>query len=94
MRFAFAAGLSVDNARRMLARAFRDHGLDTPDLDARLIVGHVLGLDHAGLTRESERPLGPPALAGIDALAVRRLAGEPVARISQNWTILTLPSTA
>ena len=55
--------------------------MDTPDLDARLLVGHVLGLDHAGLTRESERPLGPRALAGIDALAARRVAGEPVARI-------------
>ena len=31
--------------------------------------------------RESERPLGPRALAGIEALAARRLAGEPVARI-------------
>jgi release factor glutamine methyltransferase len=55
--------------------------LDTPDLDARLIVGHALGLDHAGLARGSERPLGPGALAGIEALTTRRLAGEPVARI-------------
>jgi release factor glutamine methyltransferase len=38
-------------------------------------------LDHSDLVRESERPLGPRALAGIDALAARRLAGEPVARI-------------
>jgi release factor glutamine methyltransferase len=74
-------GATIAAIRRTIARRFREAGLDTPDLDARLITGHELGLDHAGLMRESERPLGPHALAGIDALAARRLAGEPVARI-------------
>jgi len=74
-------GVSIAAVRRTVAMRFRDAGLDTPDLDARLIVGHALGLDHAGLARESERALGRRALAGIDALAARRLAGEPVARI-------------
>ena len=74
-------GADIAAVRRVVARRFREAGLDTPDLDARLIVGHVLGLDHAGLTRESERVLGQRALAAIDALAARRLAGEPVARI-------------
>jgi release factor glutamine methyltransferase len=74
-------GAGIAAVRRVVARRFREVGLDTPDLDARLIVGHVLGLDHAGLTRESERVLGQRALAAIDALAARRLAGEPVARI-------------
>ncbi len=74
-------GATIAAVRRAIARRFREQGLETPDLDARLIVGHVLGLDHAGLMRESERPLRPRTLAGIDALAARRLAGEPVARI-------------
>jgi release factor glutamine methyltransferase len=74
-------GARIAAVRRAIARKFREAGLDTPDLDARLLVGHVLGLDHSGLVRESERPLGPRALAGIDALAARRLAGEPVARV-------------
>jgi release factor glutamine methyltransferase len=74
-------GARIAAVRRAIARKFREAGLDTPDLDARLLVGHVLGLDHSDLVRESERPLGPRALAGIDALAARRLAGEPVARI-------------
>ena len=76
-----ADGARIAGIRRAVARRFRDAELDTPDLDARLLVAHVLGLDHAGLMRESERPLDPRALAGIDALAARRLAGEPVARI-------------
>jgi release factor glutamine methyltransferase len=74
-------GARIAAVRRAIARKFREAGLDTPDLDARLLVGHVLGLDHSDLVRESERPLGPRALAGIDALAARRLAGGPVARI-------------
>jgi release factor glutamine methyltransferase len=74
-------GATIAAVRRTIARRFREAGLDTPDLDARLIVGHVLGLDHAGLMRESGRPVGPRAVAGIDTLAARRLTGEPVARI-------------
>jgi release factor glutamine methyltransferase len=74
-------GATIAAVRRTVARRFREAGLDTPDLDARLIVGHVLGLDHAGLMRESDRPLAPHTLAAIDALTARRLAGEPVARL-------------
>jgi release factor glutamine methyltransferase len=74
-------GATIAAVRRAVARRFREAGLDTPDLDARLIVGHALGLDLAGLMSERERPIGPSALAGIEALAARRLAGEPVARI-------------
>ena len=36
-------------ARRALAAKFRAAGLDSPDLDARILVGHALGLDHAAL---------------------------------------------
>jgi release factor glutamine methyltransferase len=67
--------------RRDLAARFRTGGIDSPDLDARLLVGHALGLDHAGLVRDGERALGRADVVGIEALAARRLAGEPVARI-------------
>lgn len=72
----------IGAARRQIARRLRDHGIDTPDLDARLLVGHALALDHAGLMREAERPLEDAEIARIEALAVRRLAHEPVARIT------------
>ena len=52
--------LTVEQTRRLLAQAFRDAGLDTPDLDARLLVGHALGLDHAG-ARGAGRPRVSPA---------------------------------
>lgn len=71
----------IDAVRRKLARRLRDSGIDSPDLDARLLIGHVLDLDHAGLARDGARPLSGGELARIEAAAARRLAGEPVARI-------------
>jgi release factor glutamine methyltransferase len=75
------AGVSIAGARRELAQEFRRRGLDTPELDARLLVGHALGLDHTGLAKQSERRLGAREVDAISALAARRVAHEPVARI-------------
>jgi release factor glutamine methyltransferase len=72
---------SVGAARRALAQAFRAAGLDSPAVDARLLIAYALGLDHAGLAAASERPLTHEEGARIDTLAARRLAREPVARI-------------
>jgi release factor glutamine methyltransferase len=72
---------SIATARRALAQSFRRHGLGTPELDARLLVGHALGLDHTALAAQAPRPLSLDESAAIDALAARRLAREPVARI-------------
>jgi release factor glutamine methyltransferase len=74
-------GTTAAQARRALADAFRAAGLDTPELDARVLVGHALGLDHTGLTLAGERKLDGDEARMVSALAVRRLAREPVARI-------------
>ena len=73
--------MDVAGMRRSLSHAFRTAGLDTPELDARVLVGHALALDHAALAAAAARPLSSQEMADIDALARRRLAGEPVARI-------------
>ena len=74
-------GGSIDAARRRLAREFREGGLDTPELDARIILGHALGLDHTALAAQSSRRLAAEEAGAIAALSARRLAREPVARI-------------
>jgi release factor glutamine methyltransferase len=74
-------GASIEAARRHLAREFRQHGLDAPELDARVLVGHALGLDHAALASQSLRVLTTAEAHVISALATRRIAREPVARI-------------
>ena len=44
-------------ARRMLTEKFRAAGLDSPELDARILVGHALSLDHAALAAAGARIL-------------------------------------
>ncbi len=82
MNVVATSGRRVDAARRDVARRLRERGIDRPDLDARLLVGHALGLDHTGLVHANERPLDADEAAGIEALVARRLGGEPVARIT------------
>jgi release factor glutamine methyltransferase len=72
---------SIAAARRLMAEAFREQGLDSSDLDARVLVGHALGLDHAALASAAERILTAEEIEAISALTARRLAHEPVARI-------------
>jgi release factor glutamine methyltransferase len=74
-------GVSVGTARRLLAKAFRGAGLDSPELDARILAGHALSLDHSALAASSERPLETEEVVALAELACRRLEREPIARI-------------
>jgi release factor glutamine methyltransferase len=75
------APATIEAARRDLARRFRDAGIESPELDARLLVGAMLGLDLTAMAVQSQAILPRDAAAQIEAFAERRLAGEPVARI-------------
>ncbi len=77
-----ATALCVDAARRNIAQRFRRLGIDTPDLDARILVGHALGLDHTALALAGERRLQADEIGQIETLARRRLSREPIARIT------------
>jgi len=72
---------TVAAARREWAKCFRDAGIDSADLDARVLVGCALGLDRAGLAAADSHRLGRGEETAIAALAERRLTHEPVARI-------------
>jgi release factor glutamine methyltransferase len=72
---------TVAAARREWAMKFRACGIDSSELDARILVGCALGLGHAGLAAADGRRLGHVEEAAIATLAERRLAREPVARI-------------
>jgi release factor glutamine methyltransferase len=76
-----APGITIAAARRALARAFRAAGLDSPELDARLLVGHAAALDHRGLAVHGNEELADEAVVRLAGLTARRLAHEPVARI-------------
>jgi release factor glutamine methyltransferase len=76
-----APGLTVTQARRTLADAFLQSGIESSELDARLLAGHALGLDHTALTLAADRTLQGSETRELAALAARRLDREPVARI-------------
>ena len=74
------AGQTVDTVRRALtARLAAD--VDTAELDARILTGSVLGLDLTGMIAAATRRVNDDEAARLDNYALRRLAGEPVARI-------------
>lgn len=75
------SGLTVQAARRTLAARLRDESIESPDLDARLLVGAALRLDLTGLAVQAERRVTPDEAAAIEGFARRRIAREPVARI-------------
>jgi release factor glutamine methyltransferase len=85
-----AAG-TVAESRRSSAAEFRAAGIDSPDLDARILVGHALGLDHAALAAAAPRCLSADEQNTLAALVGRRLAGEPVARIVGQKEFWSLP---
>ncbi len=66
-----------------LLRDGRRHLADysTAALDARLLLQHVLRLDHAALVAGDRDTVPPDAAHGYRALLARRGAGEPVSRI-------------
>jgi release factor glutamine methyltransferase len=72
---------TVDTVRRRLASRFNDAGIDSAELDARLLAGAVLNLDLTGLISAASRTLTVDESNRLEALAIRRLKGEPVARI-------------
>jgi release factor glutamine methyltransferase len=84
-------GMTVAQTRRALTRQFRDAGIGSPELDARVLIGHVLGLDHAGLIAEAAQPVLAADLERVESVARRRLAGEPVARITGTREFWGLP---
>jgi release factor glutamine methyltransferase len=72
---------TVAEARRAVTAALRAANLDTPELDARLLVAHALGLSRAAVVAASDRTLTKDECRRIDDLRDRRLGREPVARI-------------
>ena len=73
--------LTVEGVRRDLAMRLQSAGVESPELDARLLIGHALNLDLTGIITAASRTLTADESDRIEQLAQRRLAGEPVARI-------------
>ena len=75
------SGLNVNSAKRFLMAQFREAGLDTPDLDARLLVMAATGFSHTDMIARGTEFPSAEVFAIIADYAARRLAGEPVDHI-------------
>jgi release factor glutamine methyltransferase len=75
------AGQTIETARRMLTARFRSAAIESAELDARILVGSVLGLDLTGVIAAAARILTSDEANRLEDYAQRRMAGEPVARI-------------
>jgi release factor glutamine methyltransferase len=79
------AGLKADASLAetvgLVAKSFALAQVESPEADARLLVGEALRLTRAQLVTQSERLLEAREINAISALAARRLRHEPVARI-------------
>jgi release factor glutamine methyltransferase len=75
------AGQTVETARRSLTARFKSSAIDSAALDARILVGAVLGLDLTGMIAAANRPVTAEEATRLEQFARQRIAGEPVARI-------------
>ena len=65
----------------MVRDRFRAAGIDTAELDARLIAQQSFGIDSMTLVRREREAIPVEWAEALEAAALRRLAGEPVSRI-------------
>jgi release factor glutamine methyltransferase len=76
-------GVPVREALDSAVVALSAAGVDTPRLDAEVLLAHALGVDRARLVVDRDRPVeGPAVRAFQDAVRRRAVAREPVAYIT------------
>jgi release factor glutamine methyltransferase len=78
---------AVDGVWSSLSEA----GVDVPRLEARLLVGHVLGVGAEVLVGDPQRPLTGDQRSRLDGLLARRVRREPLAHILGGREFWSLP---
>jgi release factor glutamine methyltransferase len=73
---------SITEAVRAGAARLRAAGIDTPDLDAEVLMRHLLGIDRARYFLERQSELDPTLAAAFQTRIERRETGESVAYIT------------
>jgi len=73
--------ITLQNRFQVLRNQFTKNGIESSDLDARLLIQAATGLDHAGVILNPNQLLTPQQCQTLDEMAQRRLNNEPVSRI-------------
>lgn len=74
-------GLNISSAKRFLMTQFREAGLETADLDARLLIMAATGFSHTEMIARGNEVCALEAQDLIAQYSERRLRGEPVDHI-------------
>ena len=72
---------TVESARRILTAQLKSAGIESAELDARMLAGAALRLDLTGMIAATTRLVSQDEAGILGKFMQRRLAGEPVARI-------------
>jgi len=84
------AGGTVRDALKAIGTRLAAAGCDAPELDARWLVAHSLGVDRATLARREDEPLPAELSATLETLVRRRERGEPLAYLLGEWEFWSL----
>jgi release factor glutamine methyltransferase len=77
--------LTLGEVLRRATAYLEEQGIDTPRLDAELMLGHALGLSRLELYTQHDRPLTDDERTAFRELVRRRAAREPVAYVIGEW---------
>jgi release factor glutamine methyltransferase len=78
----------VTTVREALSEAegrLAEVGVESPDVDAEILLAHVVGSTRSGLHADSRRELSAWETDELDTLLVRRAAREPLAYVLGEW---------
>ncbi len=84
---------TISEASRSLAAAFREAGIETAALDARLIVAAATGLSQEAVIAQAGERLNAEQTLLLEEMRRRRIAREPVSRIIGSRDFWGLPFT-
>ncbi|HEV8191287.1 MAG TPA: peptide chain release factor N(5)-glutamine methyltransferase [Ktedonobacterales bacterium] len=87
---ALAMAQTLGEALRLAKARLRASATATPDLDARVLLAHVVGMSPAIVLAGSDRMLAPAHATRYAALVRRRIAGEPVAYLTEHREFMGL----
>jgi release factor glutamine methyltransferase len=78
-------GMIVRDMLAAAASRLEDAGVESPRVDAELLLAHVLGTTRSGLSADSRRELTADEVAQLERLLDRRVVREPLAYVLGEW---------
>jgi release factor glutamine methyltransferase len=76
---------TTEAALRRVAACLAEAGVETPRIDAEILLAHVLGITRSAVRADRQRELGEAEGAALERLLARRETREPLAYVLGEW---------